>query len=91
MIRLLRILGVLMIVGGALVILSYIIAPLRYAWTWFLRLPIPIQISLGVAGAGLLLLLGTLIWERLEEREADRELLKDDLLVPDDKQREEEQ
>lgn len=75
MIRLIRILGFLLIGAGAVVLLSWFITPLRALWPWLRALPLPIQIGFGVAATGLLLLLGSLIWERLEEREKDRDLL----------------
>ena len=90
MIRLLRILGILMILAGVVVLLSYLITPLRVLWTWFQKLPLPIQISLGVACAGFLLVLGTLLWERFEDRATDRELLEDRLLAPEKQKRREE-
>ncbi len=77
MIRLLRILGFLMIGVGIVVVLSYLLEPLRAFWHVLHKLPLPIQIGLGGAAAGLLLVLGTIIWERLEDLEADRELRDD--------------
>jgi len=77
MIRLVRICGFLMIAMGALILLSYLIAPLRAIWPWLLRLPLPIQIGLSVGVAGLILTLSSLLWERFEERESDH-FLKDD-------------
>ena len=78
MIRLVRILGMIMMAAGAVVLLSYLIKPLRAIWPWFRSMDMPIQIGIGAAVLGFLLLLATLIWERIEEREADREL-RDDL------------
>jgi hypothetical protein len=83
MIRLLRVLGVMMIGVGAIIIMTYLIEPLRAIWLWSQDLPMPIQISLGVAVGGFLLIFSTLIWERIEGREADRSLLDDSLLTPD--------
>ncbi len=77
MIRLVRILGILMIAAGAVVLLTYLIEPLREVWPWLRQLPTPIQIGFALAGVGLLILLGSLIWERWEERENDRSLLDD--------------
>lgn len=75
MIRLVRIVGFLLIASGALVLASYLIAPLRELWPWFLRLPMPIQIGLGIAALGFLILVGSVLWERMEDRETDRGLL----------------
>ena len=78
MTRLTRIFGFLMIATGALVTLTWLIAPLRVLWKLLLQLPLPIQVGLGAALFGILLLLGSLIWERLEERDEDRELGDED-------------
>ena len=78
MIRLIRILGVLMMAAGVIILLAWFIKPLRAIWPWLLKLPWPIQVGLTAAATGFLLLLGSLIWERLEEREKDRRLLDED-------------
>jgi membrane protein implicated in regulation of membrane protease activity len=77
MIRLVRILGFLLIVAGAIVLVAWLIKPLRSVWPWLLMLPWPIKLGLGAAAVGLLLLFGSLIWERLEERGEDRNLRDD--------------
>ncbi len=77
MIRLIRIVGFLLIATGAVCLLAWLIKPLRFLWPWLRALPWPIQLGLVVAAAGLLLLIGSLIWERLEDREKDRSLLDD--------------
>ena len=77
MIRLVRIVGWLLIVTGAIVLASYLIEPLREVWPWLLELPLPVRIGLVMAGVGLLLLMGSLLWERYEDREHDRSLLDD--------------
>lgn len=74
MIRLVRIIGFLMMASGGVILVAYAIKPLRALWPWFTSLPLPVQVGIGVAAFGLLVLLGTLIWERLEEREADKAL-----------------
>lgn len=75
MIRLVRIAGFLFIAVGALLILSYLIEPLRELWKLVYELALPVRIGLAMAAAGLLILLGSLLWERYEDRESDRELL----------------
>ena len=75
MIRLVRILGFLLILAGAIVVLTWLIEPLREIWPWLQSLPLPIRIGFGMAAVGLLLLLGSLVWERIEEREHDKSLL----------------
>jgi hypothetical protein len=76
-IRLVRILGVLLIGAGAVVLLTWLIEPLRYLWPWLRSLPLALQVGLAAAAAGFILLLGSLIWERLEELQGDKELRKD--------------
>jgi hypothetical protein len=76
-IRLVRILGVLLIGAGAAVLLTWLIEPLRYLWPWLRSLPLALQVGLAAAAAGFILLLGSLIWERLEELQGDKELRKD--------------
>lgn len=78
MVRLIRITGYLLIVAGVIATLSWLIKPLRQVWPAFRSLPIAIQMGLGAAAVGLVLLFASLIWERMEEREADQDLLRDD-------------
>ena len=77
MIRLIRVLGLLLMGAGALLLLIWFIEPLRFLWPWFRQLPWPIQAGLAIAAIGLLLLTGSLIWERLEDAEHDRTLRED--------------
>lgn len=78
MIRLTRVVGFLLMAAGALVVLAYLIKPLRFIWPLLRALPWPIQVGLAAAALGFVLLLGSLIWERMEQREQDRSL-RDDL------------
>ena len=78
MIRLIRIMGVLMMALGVIILLAWFIKPLRAIWPWLLKLSWPLQVGLAAAAVGFLLLLGSLIWERLEEREKDRSLLDEE-------------
>lgn len=77
MIRLIRVFGFLMMAAGAVILFSYLIPPIRALWPLFLKLPLPIQIGVGAAAVGFLLLMATLLWERWEEREQDKELRED--------------
>ena len=77
MIRLIRIVGFLLIAAGGILVLAWMIKPLRAIWPWFRKLPWPIQVGTGAAAAGLLILLGSVIWERLEDHEKDRKLRDD--------------
>ncbi len=78
MIRFTRIVGFLLIVTGILFLCTWLIKPLRAVWPWLQMLPLPVKIGLIAATAGLLLLFGSLIWERFENRQSDRQLLDDD-------------
>ena len=77
MTRLLRITGFLLIGTGILVLLVWAIRPLRFFWPVVMDLPPAIQIGMGAAGLGLVVLMASLIAERIGEREADRQLLDD--------------
>ena len=74
MTRLLRVTGFLLIGTGALVLVVWAIRPLRFIWPMLLALPPAIQIGIAVAGLGMVVLMGSLIAERIGEREADRRL-----------------
>ncbi len=72
--RLVRLTGLLLIAAGAIVVLTWIIKPLRAVWPWLKQLPLPIQIGLGAAGIGFVLILASMLWERFEERDQDQHL-----------------
>lgn len=73
--RLLRNVGFGLIVLGAGSLLVWAIEPLRMVWPWIRGLPLLIRIGVIAAAAGLSVLLGSLIAERIREREADKQLL----------------
>ncbi len=81
MTRLLRIIGVVLIVSGVLVILSWLIEPLRQVVPllidWFGTLPAAMQIGLGLAAVGFLILFGSIVWERLEDKKQEENLRED--------------
>lgn len=77
MTRVLRITGFLLIGAGAVVLLFWAIRPLRAIWPAIMALPLPVQIGIGAAALGVIVLMGSLIAERIGEREADRKLLED--------------
>lgn len=81
MIQLVRIFGVVLIVAGVITILTWLIKPLRdllpFLLDGFRELPIAIQIGLVLASIGFLLLVGSLIWERIEDRKKEKNLLDD--------------
>ena len=77
--RLVRLTGFLLIVAGVIVTLTWFIEPLREVWPWLLELPLPIRVGVILAAVGLLLLSGSLLWERWEERDQDS-LLREDKL-----------
>ncbi len=76
MIRLLRIVGFLLIGAGLILAGSWFIEPLRHLWPLLLALPMPIRIGLVVAGIGLLIVLATVVNDRLT---ADTSTLREDL------------
>ncbi len=78
MIRLIRIVGLMFMGAGAVLLLVWFIKPLRFVWPWLRQLPWPIQAGVAIAAIGLLLLSGSIIWERLEDMEGDRSLHDDD-------------
>jgi len=73
-VRLTRLLGFLLMAAGGVVLLGWMIRPLRFLWPWIRGSPLPVRVGVGVAAVGLLVLLGSLIWERIRDREADRAL-----------------
>lgn len=54
-----------MILAGGLLAASWFIQPLRQMWPLLLTLPVPIRIGLVVAAIGLLVVLATVIHDRL--------------------------
>ena len=70
-------LGLLLVGVGAILILTWFIKPLRAVWPWFRALPWPIQAGLGAAAVGFLILMGSVIWERLEDLEKERHYTDD--------------
>ncbi len=75
MIRVIRIAGFLLISAGVVVLLTWVIEPLRALWPWLLQLPLPVKIGIVAAVLGLIVLFASLIAERWEDRERDRSLL----------------
>ena len=74
-IKLVLVLFLLFLGIGAVLILTWFIEPLRELWPLIHELPLVIRIGLAMAAVGLLILLGSLLWERYEDRENDRSLL----------------
>ncbi|MDH3733882.1 MAG: hypothetical protein OEU54_10130 [Gemmatimonadota bacterium] len=77
MIPLLRNAGFGLIILGLVLVLIWVIAPLRAVWPWLMMLPLIMRIGVIAAALGLAVLLGSLITERVREREADKSLLDD--------------
>ncbi len=75
MIRVIRIAGFLLISAGVVVLLTWVIEPLRALWPWLLQLPLPVKIGIVAVVLGLIVLFASLIAERWEDRERDRSLL----------------
>ncbi len=76
MIDVFRIMGFLLILSGILVIMTWLIEPLRALWPLLLALPTPVLIGIAVAFVGLLLLVASLIWERTKDREREKQMLE---------------
>ena len=77
MIQFIRVLGFFFIAAGVVVLFTWVVKPLRAVWPWLLALPLPIRIGLIAAAAGFLLILASVIMERIADRDKDRDLLKD--------------
>lgn len=75
MIRLVRITGFLLMIAGAIVVMTWLVEPLRAVWPWLLQLPWPLKLGFALAAAGLTVLIASLIWERWQLRDEDRSLL----------------
>ena len=72
--KLLRNVGIGLMALGVVLILVWAIKPLRAIWPWLLQLPFPIKVGVVVGTLGLVVLLGSLISERIGERESDQQL-----------------
>lgn len=74
--KLARLFGFLFLWIGTLLLLFWFIKPLwvRAIGQLFLQLPLLLQIGLVITAIGFILLLGTVIWERIESRKTDKEL-----------------
>ena len=72
--RLLRNLGVGLMMGGVVMILIWAIKPLRMIWPWLLQLPLVLRIGVVAGALGLAVLLGSVLAERLSDREGDADL-----------------
>ena len=77
MMRKIRHLGFGLIGLGVLILISYMIPPLRGLWPLFRQLPFAIQLGLGAAILGFGLLIVSIIVERIEDRQHDRSLRDD--------------
>ena len=74
MTKLARLFGFLLLWSGAILLLFWFVKPLRAIGPFFLHLPLLLQIGLAAAAIGFILLLGTVIWERIQSRKTDKEL-----------------
>lgn len=72
MIQFTRVLGYLLGAVGVLALLFWMIRPLRAIWPYLLGLPWPIRLGLSALLLGFLLVMASLIAERIEERDRDR-------------------
>lgn len=81
MTRFLRFFGSILIVIGALVTLTWFISPLRQLWPHLLKafhsLPVAVQAGSAIAVIGFLILFSSIVFERLEDRKKENNLLDD--------------
>ena len=75
--RLFRNVGIGLILVGALLVLAWAVEPLRLIWPRIRGLPIPIQVGVVAGILGMAVLMGSLISERIRDREADEKLRND--------------
>jgi hypothetical protein len=75
--QLLRNLGFGLMVGGVVMVLVWAIKPLRMIWPWLLQLPLILRVGVVAGTLGLAVLVGSLISERIRDRESEQ-YLKDD-------------
>lgn len=75
--RLLRNIGFGLIALGVVLILAWLIEPLRVVWPWLMQLALPFRIGVLAAALGLAVIMTSLISERIRERESDKHLLDD--------------
>ena len=77
MISLLRNAGVGLLLLGALLVIAWLIEPLRAIWPWLMRLAPVVRIGVVVSVVGLAIIMASLITERIREKDHDRKLLDD--------------
>ena len=75
--KLLRSVGFGLIALGVVLVLVWLIDPLRVVWPWLMTLALPFRIGVIAAALGVAVLLISLIAERIRERDADKDLLND--------------
>ena len=78
MIQAVRYTGIALMMLGIVILISWAFEPIRALWPVVLALPLPVRLGLIVAGLGLAILFGSLIAERLHDRNLDRSLRDDD-------------
>jgi len=74
---LMRKLGVGLMILGAALVAVWAIRPIGFVWPWIRGLPLPLRWGVVAAGVGIAVLLGSLIYERLKERDGDKDLRDD--------------
>ena len=75
--RLFRNMGIGLILLGSVLVLAWAVEPIRLIWPWIRGLPLPLRIGVFAATVGVTVLLGSLVSERIREREADKKLRDD--------------
>lgn len=77
MISLLRNAGVGLLLLGAVLVVAWLIEPLRAIWPWLMRLAPIVRLGVVISAVGLAIIMASLITERFRERDQDRKLLDD--------------
>ena len=79
MMELMRRFGIGLMVLGVVLVAAWAFEPIAMLWPWVRGLPLPIRVGVIVAAIGIALLIGSLIQERLRDRERDKSLLEDEI------------
>lgn len=77
MTSLLRNAGVGLILLGVVLVIIWVVEPLRAIWPWLMTLSPVVRVGVMVSALGLAIIMASLITERIREREADKKLLDD--------------
>jgi hypothetical protein len=77
MTSLLRNAGVGFILLGVVLVIIWVVEPLRAIWPWLMTFSPIVRVGVVASALGLAILMASLITERIRERDADKKLLDD--------------